>query len=474
VLRASEKFSEGYRSISERNSEQQPGSQSDLRLIGEQQPGSQFDQPFLPIWSIDRVQLFDLSEWTVESAFQFINSESIRSKFVDFSLGEWTVEPAFQFFSFEFARSNVYSVNSGLGGPPTFRDSFPESECDQARGPHDGPPDSLIVPIVPRGGHPTFMAPTPQSEYDQVRDPRATRSTLSHRSDRWQVGEEGQHERDGAGFVQGRPGNASTNPYSSDCEKLPCSGRIPELIDLYSADVHRGFGPTRAGQVDNGEGFPGPTEGVSRVPTAEAAACEGGDSSPAHFIASPLHLITSPPISGEADRTVKCADQTVRCLAVTLSGSHPLSKDAEMPHPATGLGCQDLTEGASHWRGKKPQPGLGDPRLRDGNAGGDAGGAQKSPNKRGPLVGERQPLAVTHGSNPVGPVCERPGHQTSESSLLTLQVPLRGSPSGDTALKHPIFAAAGDPLLRPPTWYGPKEDLPNYWHRLCWWGVGQQ
>jgi hypothetical protein len=115
---------------------------------------------------------------------------------------------------------------------------------------------------------------------------------LGHGGDPWDIGEDVPGERGGAGESKATLRTRITNPYNSDWANPPCSAGIPELTSLYPTDVHRGFGPTRVGQAGNGESLLQPTEGVSRVPTAEAAACEGGDSLPVHFIASPLHLTT--------------------------------------------------------------------------------------------------------------------------------------------------------------------------------------
>jgi hypothetical protein len=71
-------------------------------------------------------------------------------------------------------------VNSLSGGPPTFTAEYRPAEYDQAQSPHDGPPDLLIVPIVPRGGHPTFMAPATTSEFVTCACPRASWSAFSH------------------------------------------------------------------------------------------------------------------------------------------------------------------------------------------------------------------------------------------------------------------------------------------------------
>jgi hypothetical protein len=97
----------------------------------------------------------------------------------------------------------------------------------------DGPPTApIVIPFPP------FTVSHIPSEYDTARDSRATKSTSNHDGDPWEVGEDGQHEGGGAGFVQGRPWTAPTNPYSSDWANPPCSARIPELTSLYPADVH--------------------------------------------------------------------------------------------------------------------------------------------------------------------------------------------------------------------------------------------
>jgi hypothetical protein len=55
-----------------------------------------------------------------------------------------------------------------IGGPPTFPAIELSSDNDQAQGPHDGPPASLIVPS---GGHPVFRAHCITSGPDQFAPP---------------------------------------------------------------------------------------------------------------------------------------------------------------------------------------------------------------------------------------------------------------------------------------------------------------
>jgi hypothetical protein len=115
-------------------------------------------------------------------------------------------------------------------------------------------------------------------------------------------------------------------------------------------------------------------------------------------------------------------------LGITLA--YPLGKDCD----------QELTKHAIGG-GATPQPRLGDPRLRDGISGGDAGGVWFDTNKRNSLADERQSLGPTviRDSNVTEPESEDPsGHQTLELPDFG-KVPLLGAPSGDSDINHPIF-----------------------------------
>jgi hypothetical protein len=201
------------------------------------------------------------------------------------------------------------------------------------------------------------------------------------------------------------------------------------LVTTRAEDVHCGFGPTRSADVhcdkietrgtdvhcDNDncrDGyFDRRSEGDLRVTTVEAATCQCCEKSQTH----------------ENQLTVQQVPPRPDAQASNLS---PLGKG------------QELTEGASHWRGEMPQPRLGSPRLRDGKSGGDSRGVENDIIPRGPLVGERQSLTVNCSSNVAMPEQEgQPSHQIPDSVPWFYQIPLPGAPSGDSTVNHPIFAA---------------------------------
>jgi hypothetical protein len=249
------------------------------------------------------------------------------------------------------------------------------------------------------------MAPLITSEFDH---PRATRSALSHGNDHWEVTEDGQHERGGPGEMQGRPWTASTNRDSSDCAKL-LRDQAPDSIVRCVTDVHLDSVETRVTRDGNDEGDFDRVGGVSRVVVTEAAVFRWCEQPPAQF--------TSPVNPENPDHSVKC----LQCKPIMLTS--PLGKECD----------QDLTTKHAIGGGATPQPRLGDPRLRDGIAGGDAGGVWFDTTPRGPLVGERQSLTVNRDSNVTVPEQEgQPGHQIPNQYLCFIKFhfrgPLRGTP----------------------------------------------
>jgi hypothetical protein len=155
----------------------------------------------------------------------------------------------------------------------------------------------------------TFPKPRITSEFVISPIPRATKSAFSHGGDPWEADEDEQHERGGADFAQGRPGTAFTNLCNSYWANPLCSAWFPELTALCLTEVHRDLAPTRETDVHcdndnfivvttrvsdvhrdseatrmsqgrNGEGFLGPTEGVSKVDHSEAALQDRGEQLP--------------------------------------------------------------------------------------------------------------------------------------------------------------------------------------------------
>jgi hypothetical protein len=230
---------------------------------------------------------------------------------------------------------------------------------------------------------------------------RATRSTLNPGIERWENREDEQHERN--------PWTAFTNPVYSAFEKLSIEGDL-------------------------------------RVTGAEAAAVRWCEKSPAHL--TPQDIIVVDQNLWWSNQATRCSDQTMR-FGELFTSSPPLRKECD----------QDLTEGASHWRGEEPQP-----RKGDGITGGDAGEALKCLTLREPLVGERQPLgpAVSLGSNPLAPEKGQPGHLTPNPVFFNFGVPFLGASSEDSSLNHPIFAESQrreTPSSDPPRGSSPKNML---------------
>jgi hypothetical protein len=344
-----------------------------------------------------------------------------------------------------------------------------------------------------QGGDSTFKQHSDASDFVIFEHPGATRSTFSHGGDPWEAKEDG--PGNGAEPAKARPLQVpATNPCSSDWANPPCSTRFPELTNHYSTDVHRGFGPTRVEQIGNREGLRWPTEGDLRVDYSEAALHDRGEKSPALSDFSPLRLTASPPVSGQADRESEQWDQSQRHQIATsksqIGHSPPLSKEWD----------NELTYGASHWRGENPQPRQGPrkgvPRLGDGIAGGDARGNflrevanhEVSLADLQPSVVALATSTVTLGSNVGGPdegnipVIKPPfeaspaRHQADEDSTLS-------NPTGTLTLKHPFFATTRldeAPSVLPPRGTGlqtvaspdVKVNHPRIRHKSCMSSAG--
>jgi hypothetical protein len=167
------------------------------------------------------------------------------------------------------------------------------SDYDQAQGPHDGPPVSLIVPIVPAGGHPTFTAPLITSAYVGLGVPRAPRSTFGHDGERWEVTGRLPWERGGAGESKDAPSTRSATVDSSVCGKPSCIDRVPDsssvtthvtqpVSDVPCGNATREQAVTDVhGDNDDDEGGSDRTEGDYRVTVTEAAVFAWCEKSPA-------------------------------------------------------------------------------------------------------------------------------------------------------------------------------------------------
>jgi hypothetical protein len=192
-----------------------------------------------------------------------------------------------------------------------------------------------------------------------------------------------------------------------------------------------------------------------RVTTVEAATCQWCEQSPTQpqlmvQQAPPTSVQQAPPRPGSQDPNIIPLGKGVETSKSHMS--HPLGGlDGHSP-PLSKEWDGDLTKGASHWRGEKPQPRLGAPRLRDGNEGGDARGTQKCTTPGSALVvSQPSPVAlptatVTFGSNVEGPdegsipVTKPPFRRKSCATSGSRTDPLQGEPSGEPDLNHPIFA----------------------------------
>jgi hypothetical protein len=191
---------------------------------------------------------------------------------------------------------------------------------------------------------------------------------------------------------------------------------------------------------------------------------------------------------------VSGSESECECECEPTGRSHPaagLDRETSCSHPLRKDVDQELTYGASHWRGENPQPrqgpGNGVPRLRDGMTGGDAGDTMNGVNLRGPLVGERQSFTptVNHGSNVMDPEHEgQPDHQFPDSVSFTFRTPLLGEPAGRPDVNHPIFTALQPREVlspNPPRGTGPLRVVPSgtlvssdpdIWRKSCMSAAG--
>jgi hypothetical protein len=313
-------------------------------------------------------------------------------------------------------------------------------------------------PLSALGGPPTVSESNPESESDRVSVPRATRSAFSHDDASLGFGEDGLEETGRAGVSKATRSTRLTNPEGPNCDASSCD-QVPDSSSVTTSackpvlDVHR-RNATRElvytadfhGDNDDDDGDSDRTEGDLRVTATEAAVCACGDSTPAH--------------------------------SVNLS------------HDSSGKSVDCVLTEFAIGGTTKLQPRLGDPRLRDGSAGGDAGGVQKGTTPDSSLVDSHPSVmalavgTVSFGSNVGAPdqgsiPVTKPLFPKSDATLGN-GVPLLGE-SADKARRKPSHLCIGmqlreAPSSDPPRGTGPLRMLltgsllssePDIWQKSC-------